>query len=155
MTRALLAVALAVAGCGPGTTQPSTPPSDPGPLASGLAGDWAGTGSLTVPGVDATARDGAFSVALDGRTATLTGACLDGSGTVALEGGGVNAAWHGTQRCPDAAVADCATVTVTLTDAYLTLADGKAYQATYGDVGGCGRSRRFVQQLVGTRATPP
>jgi len=82
-------------------------------LDSAMNGTWSGPGTVTISGNAPLSFDGQVRIAVSGRTATLSGPCLDRSGSIALEGTGTSASWQGSYACPALQFSNCASVTLT------------------------------------------
>ena len=143
LTKRLPGALLAVcAACG------SSSVPDAGRLSAGFAGTWGGsavavfsvsgsrTGSLTY--------DAALVVATSGTTASITGLCPDGTGSLAVTGSGTSGSSSGVSLsgalgCPAFVLANCSMVTFTYQRADMALTGPTTLNVTAtGSARGCG-----------------
>jgi hypothetical protein len=149
MTPWIVAAAVAIAGCGGGSTP--EPATDLNPA---FGGTWNGNTLLSVPNYPSSSIPGQRVVSASGRTATITRVCPDGTGTVVAAGSGHSVDWKGSLACPPVPVGNlCAAVTATLTSASgLLSADGTTLTVeAAGTASGCSLSSPVTLGFVGSK----
>jgi len=120
-------------------------------LDSAMNGTWSGPGTVTISGNAPLSFDGQVRIAVSGRTATLSGPCLDRSGSIALEGTGTSASWQGSYACPALQFSNCASVTLTVQSASATLSGTSVTAQETGTAAACGSSSTFTVSITGTK----
>lgn len=121
-------------------------------LDSAMNGTWSGPGTVTISGSSPLSFDAQVGIAVSGQTATLTGPCLDRSGSISLQGTGRSASWQGSYPCPAVQFSNCAAVTLTVQNASATLNGTSLTAQETGTAAGCGSSLSFSVSMTGTKA---
>jgi len=122
-----------------------------GNLNTAMNGTWAGPATLTISGESPQSFTGSIQVAVSGDTATFSGICLDGSGSVTAHGSGNSASWSGSFPCPAAPFTGCSSVVLTLQSASATLNGSTMNAQGGGNAAGCGISKGFTLSIAGTK----
>ena len=120
-------------------------------LDSSMTGTWSGPGTVTITGSSPLSFDAQVRIAISGQTATLSGPCLDRSGSISLQGTGKSASWQGSYPCPAVQFSSCAAVTLTVQSASATLTGKSLTAQETGTAAGCGSSSTFTVSMTGTK----
>jgi hypothetical protein len=153
--RFMLAVLIAVAGCGGGGSNSLNP---------AMAGTWPGTTTVTLQGASPFIYSSLLTVSVSGSQGTVSGICYDGSGSMSASGSGDTLLWSGSSTCPPVKFFGCLAVTVTFQSANIHVsshpydaghtltAQGSADVSTTGPPGsGCGSSEAATFSFTGNR----
>lgn len=146
MKRLLSTAVLAALACGDSGGSGGGVGLDPN-----MSGTWAGPTTLSIPGNPPQNYTGQIIIAVSGTTATFGAFCLDGSGSMTVQGSGDSAYWQGSYTCAPVAFTNCATVALTYQQASVIFNNGVLSASGSGTLTGCGFTNTFTLTLTGTR----
>jgi hypothetical protein len=142
----VLVVAATLNACG-GSSDDGEPPLNPA-----LSGTWTGSTTVSFPGFAPFSYASYVVIAVSGQTATAAAVCPDGSGSIAIQGSGDTAEWHGAYSCAPVALGACSTVTLTYQSIVATLnGSGTLSAVGSGVASGCGTSSAVTLTFSGSK----
>ncbi len=123
-----------------------------------LTGEWNGTATLALQGLDPHVFASTVQIEVSGSTANITHACPDGSGSISFEGSGSSAQWTRARAitCSLVMFPDCPFERAYVDYNYgsLSLSPDKTLSVEFGGFAlGCGdgRSRAATGRFVGSK----
>jgi hypothetical protein len=72
-----------------------------------FSGQWTGPATLTISGETPQSYTARLVIAVSGQNATFSDVCLDGSGSLTIQGSGRSATWSGNYACPPVQFTNC------------------------------------------------
>lgn len=145
------------------------------PFDANLAGTWDGPATLVLSDEEEVSYAHQLTIGVSGNTARLAGICPTrvelenaglfnmqpaslgsgseaGASALSAEGSGLTASWSGSLSCPQIAVHYCPALTVTFTDATVTLIGPQRLGVVMaGTEAGCRAFHSFIFTFIGTK----
>ncbi len=116
-------------------------------------GPWTGMTRAAFGSGGSYSYDAFLGVTVTGSTALVSGVCVDGTGSLTVDGGGTSASFSGSVTCPSIPISTCEAVVFTYEGALLTLSDtGLSFNAT-GTANGCDDKESLVSTFAGSQAS--